>query len=266
LKPNLHMSRLGNKVAIITGGGRGIGRAVALAFASEGAKLVITSRTDSELQNVANEIRASWNGEVLAFQGDVTRSADVEMIVASTISNFQRIDILVNNAGIPGPAKPLIEISEKEWDETINVNLKGMFLFTRAVLPNLLSQKSGNIINVSSGAGQKRARTSVRSIAYGVSKFGVEGFTHLLAVSIRNSGVNVNALIPGVIRTKFHESTSSEQLRQITASPGHEMHEPEFVNDAVVYLASLSPGQLTGETLNVAEWNEKHVKGGVQAV
>lgn len=248
--------QLEGKVAIVTGGGRGIGRAIAEAYASEGAKVTITARTESELDSVAANIHRH-KGKALPLPGDATNPSEVQKVVKSTLDEFGKIDILVNNAGVGGPTGELDEISEKEWDAVLGVNLKGAILFTKLVLPGMLQRGSGNIINVSSGAGEKRPRRFVRSIPYTVSKFAIEGFTSALSVRLLGTGVNVNALKPGTTRTALYASIPQRVARQLTAEVG-EPAEPESVNKLAVYLASLKPGELNGESLDVRMWNKSH--------
>jgi 3-oxoacyl-[acyl-carrier protein] reductase len=248
--------RLQNKVAIITGAGRGLGRSIAKAYSSEGAKVVVMSRTMSDLESVVHEIN-SVGGTAVGISGNVAVSNDVQRVISETLRKFQRVDVLFNNAGIEGSSKQLEEISEAEWNEVMNVNVKGMFLFTKAVLPHLLSQASGNIINMSSGAGEKRPRKRVRSIPYTVSKFAVEGFTDALAVRLAGSGVNVNALKPGPTRTSIQSNWTEEDFKKHEEEVGP-MNEPEFVNEVAVYLASLKPGELNGASLSATEWNKVH--------
>ncbi len=244
---------LRDRVAIVTGASRGIGRSIALSYASEGACVVVTARTSSELEGLVNQI-TNQGGVAISVPGDVSSHADVKRVVDSAVRSFSRVDILVNNAGVSGTTKPLDGIEESEWDEVMNVNAKGYFLFAREVLPHMLRQHSGNIINVSSGAGERHPGKVVRSITYGVSKFAVEGLNYCLAMRLAGTGINVNAIKPGPIRTAFHSSTPEDQLRRLAAATGG-IHDPEFVNPLAIYLAALSPSELTGASLNVSEWN-----------
>lgn len=151
------LRRLMGKVAIITGAGRGIGRSIALAFAEEGANVVVVSRSQSEIDIVAKEV-SSFKVDALAVKTDVSQEKEVEEMVNKTLAKFKSIDILVNNAGIPGPVEFITQIKGADWDDTINTNLKGIFLCSKAVLPQMMKQKGGNIINISSGQGRKGRR------------------------------------------------------------------------------------------------------------
>ncbi len=244
--PRVAPEPLRDRVAIVTGGGRGIGRAIAHALAAAGARVTIAARTVAEIKEVAREIRTA-NGEVLALPADVTRPADAAAIVAQTLDRFGRLNVLINNAGVPGPADLLPDISEQAWDETLRVNLTGPFLCLRAALPTMMAQRAGNIINVSSGAGLKRPRDGVRSLPYAVSKFGLEGLTDALAVQMRPYGINVNSLLPGPTRTRFHEDRPGAGVRADLAAP-------EDAAPAAVYLAALRPGELTGQALDARAW------------
>lgn len=246
---------LDGKVAIVTGGARGIGAAITAAFTREGAKVVITSRTSSELEKTASSIAP--HGEVLSVQGDVTRIQDVERVIQTAVGKFGRIDILVNNAGVSGSSKDVQDIPESEWDRVFDTNVKGYFLFTKTVLPHMLGQRSGNIINMTSGAGLKRRRTYVMSIPYSVSKFAIEGFTHVVSVRLQGTGVNINALNPGPVNTKLLNFLSPEE-RVINLKEFGERKEPETANSLALYLASLKPGAVSGETFDARVWNEQH--------
>ncbi len=186
-------------------------------------------------------------GEVLTVRADVTRPAEADAIVARTFDRFGRLDVLVNNAGVPGSTGLLSEISEGAWEETLRVNLTGPVLCLRAALPPMMAQRAGNVINVSSGAGLKRPRTAVRSLPYAVSKFGLEGLTDTLAVQMRPYGINVNSLLPGPTRTRFHTD-------QGEGGAGMDLADPEEIAPVAVYLAALRPGELTGETVDTRAW------------
>lgn len=237
---------LRDRVAIVTGGGRGIGRAIAHALAGAGARVTIAARTVTEIEQVALEIR-TMGGDVLAVPADVTRPADPEAIVARTLDRFGRLDVLVNNAGVPGSTGLLPEISERAWEETLRVNLTGPFLCLKAALPPMMAQRAGNIINVSSGAGLKRPRDTVRSLPYAVSKFGLEGLTDALAAQMRPYGINVNSLLPGPTRTRFHTDRPRDGARTDLAAP-------EDAAPVAAYLAALRPGELTGQTVDARAW------------
>jgi len=174
---------LADKVAIITGGGRGLGRAFAEVFAQEGAKIVVVSRTKREIDEVAGEI-SRRGGKAIAVQADVRDEFEVREMVRRTISTFSKIDILVNNAGMMGPLGPITEIRKEDWEEVLGVNVTGMFLCSREVLRYMILQNSGNIINISSGAGHRKNWRDVHSLSYHVSKFAVEGFTKALSVQM----------------------------------------------------------------------------------
>ena len=243
------VGRLSGKVAIITGAGSGIGRAIALAYAKEGAKVVAFGRTKSRIEETAAEI-AALGQSALAVAGDVTRGADVKSAVEAALRRFGGVDILVNNAGVTGPSVRIEGVEESEWDETMNTNVKGLFLFTKAVLPQMIKEKRGNIINVSSRAGVRRERKALRSVPYTVSKFAVEGFTYGVSVQLKGTGINVNSLVPRYTRTGFQEHLSPEALRLYSEESGTPL-EPESVVPVAVYLAALSPGELTGESVSV---------------
>lgn len=251
------MQRLKGKIALITGASRGIGRAIAIAYAEEGADLIVTGRTRSDLESLASEVRRKYGRKCVVVSGSVSRAEDVRLAVDTALKEFGRIDILVNNAGIPGPVKSLQDITESEWDDVIDTNVKGVFLFTKQVLPHMIAQKSGNIVNISSGAGEKHQRMrKVRSLPYNVSKFALEGFNNVLASSVAGTGVNVNALKPGPLRTAFHAGTPPEILKEMEQRSG--LPGPEYANPVALYLASLAPGELNGESIDVATWIKDH--------
>jgi 3-oxoacyl-[acyl-carrier protein] reductase len=244
--------KLKGKVAIVTGGGRGIGRAIALALAREGAAVVVASRTKQEIEAVAHEIKSA-GGRALSVPTDVTQEEQVQDMVGHTVEAFGRVDILVNNAGVPGPMDLITEIKEEEWDRTLDTNLKGIFLCAKAVVPHMMEHGGGNIINISSGAGFKRPRQRVRSLPYNVSKFGLEGLTHVLAVQLKEHNICVNSLLPGVTDTRFHEHTPADWLARMP-----EMGKSENVMEAAVFLATQNANSMTDQALNVREWNQAY--------
>jgi 3-oxoacyl-[acyl-carrier protein] reductase len=188
--------------AIVTGSGRGIGKETAILLARKGTNVVVCSRTDSELRSVVEEIeKLTSKPNVLGIKCDVSISSQVDSLIRSTIEKFgsETIDILVNNAGIAFN-KRLVDTSEQEWDQTINTNLKGSFLFTKAVLPYMIKRKSGVIVNVSSGAG--KAGFSNLS-AYCASKFGLLGLAESLALEVGEYNIRVMTIFLGQVATKM---------------------------------------------------------------
>lgn len=192
---------LQNRVAVITGAGRGIGRAVANEFAAAGAWLTLASRTQSELDRVAEECRAR-GAECVTCTADVSRYADVEQLVGVALKAFGRIDVLANVAGIYGPIGPIVETDPAEWERALQVNLMGTFNTCRAVLPTMIAQRSGRIVNLSGGGA---ASPLPRFSAYGVSKAGVVRLTETLAEEVKEHGITVNAIAPGAIDTSLQD-------------------------------------------------------------
>lgn len=229
---------LKDKVALVTGAGRGIGKAIALAYAREGAKLAICARTESEVAQSAQEIRMR-KAEAEGWVCDVSIEESVREFVQNVIQKFGRIDILVNNAGVMTRPVPTIELEVKKWDYTMAVNLRGPFLMSRAVLPTMIKQKSGSIINVSSMIGRG---AYPNFIAYATSKWGLEGFTQTLAAELRSSQIRVNSVEPGVVATKL---------------TGHSGSEPESVTEVFVYLASEEAKNISGRMLSSSGWRSQ---------
>jgi len=244
------MGLLANKVAIVTGSGQGIGRAIAIGYAQEGAKVLVAARTETDIEAVAEEIRAA-GGEVLAVKADISREADVQHIVTQAIDTWGQIDILVNNAGVPGPEGLIHELDPAEVELTWAINIRGTFLCSRAITPFMIEQGGGNIINVSSGAGHRKPRKVVRSLAYQTSKFAVEGLTNGLAVQLKEYNINVNSLLPGPIATRLHHNTPPERFATL-GKPG----KPEDVVPAAIYLATQPLGEFTDQIISVKEFNQ----------
>ena len=245
------LEKLDGKVAIITGAGRGIGRSIALSLAAKGANVVLTARSQSEIDSVAKEAE-NFNGDALALKTDISQEVEVEAMVKQVLSRFNRIDILFNNAGVPGPTDFITDIRTEEWDRTININLKGIFLCARAVLPQMIKQKRGNIINVSSGAGRKDKEGSflspTRSLTYSVTKFGVEGFSLALAAQVNQFNINVNAISPGATDTRIHAAAPPERRAK--------MRKAEDIKSIAIFLASQGPLGITGESMDVSAWEK----------
>ena len=230
--------KLKDKVALITGGGRGIGKAVALAFAREGAKLAICARTAAEIEQAAEEIRAHKT-ECRSWVCDVSLEQPVRDFVAGAEQEFGRIDVLVNNAGVMTRPAPLTEVEVKKWDYTIAVNLRGPFLVTQAVLPIMTRQRSGSIINVSSSIGRG---AYANFSAYATSKWGLEGFTATLATELRSSNIRVNSVEPGYVATKL---------------TGYSGSKPESVTEVFLFLASDDAKGVTGKMLSSSAWKSQ---------
>jgi len=220
---------------MITGAGRGIGQAVARAYAREGAKLALCSRTVEELNTTAREL-ARLGAEVLALPADVSQPDQVIVFVDNTLAKFGRLDVLVNNAGVAHPQAPLLELPVEEWDRVLAINLRGAYLMARAVIPHMVRQRGGSVINVSSWLGRDALSGWG---AYGVSKWGVEGLTRYLALELKPSRVRVNSVSPGYVATRM---TSYGGAR------------PESVVDLFVYLASDASAGLTGQALDATTW------------
>ena len=232
---------LRDKVVMITGASQGLGRALTLAFAQEGASLVINSRNADSLDPVVEEAEAS-GAEVLAVPGDVSRSTHVDILVNAAVERFGWIDVLVNNAGLLGPRVPIAEYPEDEWRKVLDANLTGPFLLARAVVPHM--PEGGSIINVTSGVSiEGRARWG----AYSVSKFGVEGLTQILAVELEEPGIRVNSVDPGGMRTEMRAAAYPDEdpTTKIT---------PEENTDVFLHLASDESKGVTGERFKAQEF------------
>src|SRR5438094_4877432 len=191
--------RLENKIAIVTGGGTGIGEAIAKVFAREGAKVAITGRRKDQLERVVTEIERK-GGQALALPGSVTNEPDVQEAVAATVRNFGRLEILVNNAGNLFHSAPLHETSDQIWDETFDVFLKGTFRFIRAAIPHMLQQGSGSILNISTIGGLK-AVPGFEAHAYQAAKAGVIMLTKTVAVHYATQNIRCNSICPAGVDT-----------------------------------------------------------------
>ena len=240
--------KLKDRVAIVTGGARGIGKAIVLAFIREGARLALVDVDKGMLEAARNEIRKNRE-EVIAIPCDITKSLEVKAVVSQVQNAFGRIDILVNNAGII--RRGTIEtVTEEEWDRVIEVNLKGTFNCCKAVAGIMKQQGYGKIINVSSIAGKMGDITSAPG--YGPSKAGVDALTKTLARQLAPYGINVNGVAPHAIETEMSAQWSKERRKEIIASiPLGRLGKPEDVANAVLFLASDDASFITGEILDV---------------
>jgi NAD(P)-dependent dehydrogenase (short-subunit alcohol dehydrogenase family) len=226
---------------MITGASRGLGKALALAFAREGANLVINSRNADSLDPVAEEAEGA-GADVLAIPGDVSRSTHVEKLVDAAVERFGRIDVLVNNAGLLGPRVPIAEYPEDEWRKVLEANLTGPFLLAKAVIPHM--PEGGSIINVTSGVSiEGRPEWG----AYSVSKFGVEGLTQILAAELEERGIRANSVDPGGMRTEMRAAAYPDEdpMSRIT---------PEENTAVFLYLASDETRSVTGERFKAQEF------------
>lgn len=229
--------KLKDRIAIITGAGRGIGRATALAFAREGADIVLAARTESEIKSVASEIE-KLGRRALPIKTDVQKKNEVENLVSDTINKFGKVDILVNNAGV-AIHNPIHKIREEDWDLTMGVNLKGVFLCTQAVFSLMCEQKYGHIVNVSSVSGKYG---HVNGGAYCASKFAVIGLTETTNNEGRQHGVKASVVCPGPVDTKMRRDNHPDDIVE-------NLTQPEDVADLILFHVTQSPQAHTLESV-----------------
>jgi len=240
---------LKEKVAIVTGAGQGIGRGIALRLAEFGANVVLLDIRQDTIDEVAEEIR-SKGVEVLSLQIDVTRSERLRHMARLVMAEFGQIDILVNNAGITGRTVPMVELNEQDWDQVMDLNLKGVFLCCQAVLGYMIERRYGKIVNVASIAGKEGNPTLV---PYSVSKAGVICLTKALAKEVTDYQINVNCVSPAVIQTPILEGMASSTVDyMISKIPMGRVGKPEEVAAVVHFLASDDAGFVTGQCYDVS--------------
>jgi NAD(P)-dependent dehydrogenase (short-subunit alcohol dehydrogenase family) len=252
------MARIGNRVALVTGAGRGIGRAIALALAREGAKVGLTARTSAELQEVLATIQRE-KGQAVALTADLTDRQAPRQIIEKLNGTFGPVEILVNNAGVGSSAnpKPVIDFDDNFWDLTLTLNLTAPYLLCKAVLPPMIKKGWGRIINIAS---INSKLGSFHGVAYAASKHGLLGLTRTLAMEVAKNGITINSICPGPVRSVMNQKRVEYDARRLgvkledhekTLTPMGRRLEPEEVAPLAVYLASDEAAMVTGQAWNV---------------
>src|SRR4051812_24177626 len=240
--------RFEGKTAFITGAGSGIGRATAVAFAAEGARVVITDRSEAALQETAEHVKAA-GGEMLAITYDVSKPEEVEAAVVQAVKTFGRIDCAFNNAGIENKAAPLHEIQLEEWDRILNINLRGTFICMKHEIAQMVRQGGGVVVNTSSGAG---IRGVAGGASYAASKHGMIGMTKSAALDYAKQNIRVNCVLPGNIATPMMDRfTGGDIQKAIDLEPVGRLGKPEEIAQAVLWMCSDLGGFVTGSAIVV---------------
>jgi 3-oxoacyl-[acyl-carrier protein] reductase len=239
--------KLAGRVALVTGAAQGIGKAVALLLARNGADMVVSDINLEKAEETAKEVQ-TLGRKALAIKVDVAKLADVEKMVEAILAQFGKVDILVNNAGIARD-KLILRMTEEDWDAVLNINLKGTFNCTKTVVRHMSKQKSGKIVNIASVVGEMG---NAGQGNYAASKAGVIGFTKTIAREFAQRGINVNAIAPGYIETPMTDALpdkAKEELKRLI--PMDRLGKPEDVAEAVLFLVSEASSYITGQVLNV---------------
>ncbi|MEA2489589.1 MAG: hypothetical protein QOH21_1381 [Acidobacteriota bacterium] len=240
------MNQFAGKVAFVTGAANGIGRAAALAFAREGASVVVGDISDAGNEETARMIR-EIGGDALAVRCDVSRSEDVRQALAATIERFGRLDFALNNAGIEYKIQPAADVTEEEWDRIMDIDLRGVFLCMKHEIPLILEQGGGAIVNTSSGAGVRGFKGGA---AYVAAKHGAVGLTKAAALDYAHANIRINAVCPGIIDTpmmdRFSGGTAEGREAVIAQEPVGRMGTPEEIAAAVVWLCSEAASFVVG--------------------
>ena len=238
---------LANQIALVTGGGRGIGEAIAVKFAAEGAAVVLTGRNEAALAETRDAIRAG-GGTADMFAADLTVDSQVDELITYTLKLHGRIDILVNNAGI-SKEMPLVDMPMSVWDDIMNINLRGVVLCTKAALPGMIARKSGNIINIASASA---IRGLPGSTAYSASKAAVVSLGQALGDELRPHGIRVNNICPGPVDTELFKQS---ERREFILKAGGDVFEPETIASSALYLASDMSKGVSSQTMVIRGFN-----------
>ncbi|OQW98725.1 MAG: hypothetical protein BWK68_00200 [Elusimicrobia bacterium A5] len=240
--------KLKDKVAIITGGAQGIGRAIAEKLGSEGAKIIIVDVMEEAAKKTADEISKAQNVETLSLKVDVSSSQETEQMIKKTVEKFGKIDIMINNAGITRD-NLLIRMSDDEWDKVISINLKGVFNCSKAAAKIMMKQRAGKIVNIASVVG---LMGNAGQANYSASKGGVIALTKTMARELASRNINVNAVAPGFIKTAMTEKLSDEQKKKLTdLIPLARLGEAQDVANIVAFLCTDESSYITGEVISV---------------